>query len=36
MEMFFQQNPLEKACFIFKMSNAAMVRLVSSDFWKAR
>ena len=33
---FFGKNYWKKACFIFKMSKAAMVRLVSSDFWKAR
>ena len=33
--MFFQQNLLEKAFFIAKMSGPAMVRLANSDFWKA-
>ena len=30
-----QQNLLEKAYFIAKMSGPAMVRPASSDFWKA-
>ena len=34
-EMVFQQNLLEKAYFIAKMSGPAMVWLASSDFWKA-
>ena len=29
-----QQNLLEKAYFIARMSGPAMVRLASSDFWK--
>ena len=33
--MVFQQNLLEKAYFIVKMSGPAMVWLASSDFWKA-
>ena len=33
--MVFQQNLLEKAYFIAKMSGPAMVRPASSDFWKA-
>ena len=33
--MVFQQNVLEKDCFIAKMSCPAMVRPTSSDFWKA-
>ena len=33
--MVFQQNLQEKAYFIAKMSNLAMSRLASSDFWKA-
>ena len=33
--MVFQQNLLEKAYFIAKMSGLTMVRPVSSDFWKA-
>ena len=33
--MVFQQNLLEKAYFIAKMSVPAMVRPASSDFWKA-
>ena len=32
--MVFQQNLLEKAYFIAKMSDPAMVRPASSDFWK--
>jgi len=32
--MVFQQNLLEKAYFIAKMSCPAMVRPASSDFWK--
>ena len=32
--MVFQQNLLEKAYFIAKMSCPAMVRLASFDFWK--
>ena len=32
--MVFQQNLLEKAYFIAKMSGPAMVRLASFDFWK--
>ena len=34
-EMVFQQNLLEKAYFIAKMSGPTMVRPASSDFWKA-
>ena len=34
-EMVFQQNLLEKAYFIVKMSGPAMIWLASSDFWKA-
>ena len=34
-EMVFQQNLLEKAYFIAKMSGPVMVCLASSDFWKA-
>ena len=33
--MVFQQNLLEKAHFIAKMSGLTMVRPASSDFWKA-
>ena len=33
--MVFQQNLLEKAYFIAKVSGPAMIRPVSSDFWKA-
>ena len=33
--MVFQQNLLEKAYFIAKMSGLTMVRPASSDFWKA-
>ena len=33
--MVFQQNLLEKAHFIAKMSGPTMVRPVGSDFWKA-
>ena len=35
--MIIQQNLSEKACFIAKMfgSRSAIVRLGSSDFWKA-
>ena len=33
--MVFQQNLLEKAQFIAKMSGPTMVRPASSDFWKA-
>ena len=33
--MVFQQNLLEKAHFIAKMSGPTMVRPASSDFWKA-
>ena len=33
--MVFQQNLLEKAYFIAKMSGPTIVRPVSSDFWKA-
>ena len=33
--MVFQQNLLEKAYFIAKMSGPTMVRPGSSDFWKA-
>ena len=33
-EMFFQQNLLEKAYFIAKMSGLATVLPASSDFWK--
>ena len=32
--MVFQQNLLEKAYFIAKMSRLTMVQLASSDFWK--
>ena len=31
----FQQKPLEKVCFIYKMTGLAMVRPASSDLWKA-
>ena len=31
----FQQKPLEKVCFIYKMTGLAMVRPASSDSWKA-
>ena len=34
-EMGFQLKLLEKAYFIVKMTGLAMVRLASSDFWKA-
>ena len=34
-EMGFQLKLLEKAYFIVKMTDLAMVRLASSDFWKA-
>ena len=34
-EMVFQQNLLEKPCFIAKITGPAMVRPASSDFWKA-
>ena len=34
-EMVFQQNLLEKAYFIAKMSGQTMVRPASSDVWKA-
>ena len=30
----FQQNPLDKAYFVVKMTGPAMVRLTSSDFGK--
>ena len=33
--MVFQQNVLEKADFIAKMSGLTMIRRTSSDFWKA-
>ena len=33
--MVFQQNLLERAYFIAKMSDPAMVLPASSDFWKA-
>ena len=33
--MVFQQNLLEKAYFIAKVSGPAMIRPASSDFWKA-
>ena len=33
--MVFQQNLLEKAYFIAKVSGPAMIQPVSSDFWKA-
>ena len=33
--MVFQENLLEKAHFIAKMSGPTMVRPASSDFWKA-
>ena len=33
--MVFQQNLLEKAYFIAKMSGLTIVRPASSDFWKA-
>ena len=33
--MVFQQNLLEKSYFIAKMSGLAMVRPISSYFWKA-
>ena len=33
--MVFQQNLLEKAYFIARMSGLAMVGPASSDFWKA-
>ena len=33
--MVFQQNLIEKAYFIAKMSGPTMVRPASSDFWKA-
>ena len=33
--MVFQQNLMEKAHFIAKMSGPTMVRPVGSDFWKA-
>ena len=33
--MVFQQNVLEKAYFIAKMSGLTMIRRASSDFWKA-
>ena len=33
--MGFQQNPLEKADFIVKMTGPAMIRPASSDKWKA-
>ena len=33
--MVFQQNVLEKAYFIAKISGPAMVRPASSDFWEA-
>ena len=33
--MVFQQNLLEKAYFIAKVSGPAMIWPVSSDFWKA-
>ena len=33
-DMVFQQNLLEKACFIAKMSGAAMVFTASFDVWK--
>ena len=32
--MVFQQNLLEKAYFVAKMSGLTMVQLASSDFWK--
>ena len=32
--MVFQQNPLEKAYFVAKMSGLTMVQPASSDFWK--
>ena len=31
----FHQKLLEKAYFMIKMTGATMVRLASSDFWKA-
>ena len=34
--MVFQQNLLENAYFIAKMPGLAMVRLASSDLWKAK
>ena len=34
-EIVFHQKLLEIAYFIVKMTGAAMVRPVSSDFWKA-
>ena len=34
--MFFQQNLLEKAYFIARMSGPAVVLPASSDFWKVR
>ena len=34
-EIVFSKNPLEKADFIVKMIGPAMVRLTSSDKWKA-
>ena len=34
-EIVFHQKLLEKAYFIFKITDAAMVRPASSDFWKA-
>ena len=32
--MVFQQKPLEKAYFISRITGPAMVRPVSSNFWK--
>ena len=32
--MVFQQKPLEKAYFIFRITDSAMVPPVSSNFWK--
>ena len=32
---FFRQNLLDKDYFVVKMTGPAMVRLASSDFWKA-
>ena len=32
--MVFQQNLVEKAYFVAKMSGLTMVRLATSDFWK--
>ena len=34
-EIVFHKKLLEKAYFIFKMTDAAMLRPASSDFWKA-